>query len=224
MLTNNLHQQLEEKNIKLERFQEISSRLFASGIIIRDDEGVEQRLYDDARRIDDILTETFSLFGFRLVHDSKNEFYRLFAPGAAIPGIPDDGKDPVSSLRMRLSADFVAAALALRFMYQQGLSEGGGRLTDRGEVLIKFEELSATMQTQLKRALPELTSERRQLLQDLKRHRIIRISTDFSIEDEDAWIAIRSVILGMISNETLANALEKEDPIEEEVPENEDSK
>jgi len=214
MLTNIILEKLAAQNIKLGRFQEITSRLLSSGIILRDEDGVEQRLYDDARRIEDVLSEVFSILAFRLVHDAKNEFYRLYAPGAQIPGVSDDGVEPVVALRTKLSADFVAAALALRFMYQQGLSEGQSRLTDGGEVLINFEELAATLQTQVKRPLPDSASECKQLLADLKRHRIIQFSSAFDIGDEDALIAIRPTILGIISDEVLASALDNEGTIE----------
>lgn len=84
-LTNAIEEQLERQNLKLDRFMEITSRLFAWGIIVRDEDGVEQRYYDDARRIEALLTEYFSISRFRLVHDLKNEFFRLYAPGAEYP-------------------------------------------------------------------------------------------------------------------------------------------
>jgi hypothetical protein len=208
MLTNILLNQLDTAGLKLERFREITTRLFASGIVIREEDGVEQRLYDDARRIENLLTEYFGLAGFRLIHDKKNEFLRLYAPGAQVPGMADDELDPVPSLRAKLSADFVGAALALRFMYQQGLADGGNRLTDAGEVLIQFDELAATLQTQIKRSLPESPTERRGILAELKRHRIIQFNSSFSMSDEDALIAIRPTILGIISEDALAAALE----------------
>ena len=214
-LTNTIEDQLERQNLKLERFKEITSRLFAWGIIVREEDGVEQRYYDDARRIEPLLADYFSLSGFRLVHDLKNEFFRLYAPGAQIPGLADDEFDAQPSLRSKLSADFVAAALTLRFLFQQGLAEGGGRLTDNGEVLIRFEELAATQQTQLKRLLPELAGDRERLIKDLKRHRLIHIGASFSFEDEDAYIAIRPTILGIISEDALAAALEVEGVAEE---------
>lgn len=214
-LSNELTTHLEKHNLKLERFKEITSRLLAWGMIVRDEDGVEQRLYDDARRIEELLSDYFSLAGFRLQHDIKNEFFRLYAPGAQIPGVADDEFEPQPSLRSKLSADFVSAALTLRFLFQQGLAEGGGRLTDSGEVLIRFEELAATQQTQLKRQLPETSGEKDKLIKDLKRHRLIHIGSNFSFEDEDAYIAIRPTILGIISEDALVAALESEGVAEE---------
>jgi hypothetical protein len=209
-LNETLHQQLALHNLSLERFREIVGRLFAAGIVLREEDGVEQRLYDDARRIETCLGDYFQLGGFRLEHNLKGEFFRLYAPGAEVPGLPEDGLEAVPGLRARLSPDFVAAALALRFQYQQGLSEGGNRLTDSGEVLTRFEELSATLQTQLKRALPPTSIERQRLLNDLKRHRLIRLAPNFSMDDEDALLAIRPTILGIISDDMLEAALESE--------------
>lgn len=207
-LTKTILEQLEVQSLKIERFRELASRLFAYGILIRDEDGVEQRLYDDARRIESLLVEYFSLAGFRLVHDLKGEFFRLYAPGAQIPAVADDECEPVPSLRARVSADFVAAALALRFLYQQGLMEGGSNLTDAGEILIRFDELAATLQTQIKRPLPESAGDRDRLLKELKRHRLIRFGAAFSMGDEDALIAIRQTVLGIISEDAIAAALE----------------
>ncbi|GAC1545939.1 MAG: hypothetical protein NVS3B11_02000 [Collimonas sp.] len=209
-LNETLNEQLALHNLSPERFREIVGRLFAAGIVIREEDGVEQRLYDDARRIETCLSDYFQLGGFRLEHHLKGEFFRLYAPGAEVPGMPEDGLEPVPGLRARLAPDFVAAALALRFQYQQGLSEGGNRLTDSGEVLTRFEELSATLQTQLKRTLPPTNIERQRLLNDLKRHRLIRLAANFSMDDEDALLAIRPTILGIISDDMLEAALESE--------------
>ncbi len=213
-LTNLTLERLDDENIKLERFQEIVARLMAWGIVLRDADGIEQRLYDDARRIEGLLAEYFSVGGFRLIHDIKNEFFRLYAPGVQVPGQADDGLEPVPALKARLSADFVAAALALRFLFQHGLTEGGGKLADTGEVLIRFDELAATLQTQIKRPLPESAGDRERLLKELRRHRLIHFGPTFSISDEDALIAIRPTILGIISEDALAAALEAGGEIE----------
>lgn len=209
-LTNALYEDLTVRNLSTEQFAEITQRLFATGIILRDEDSVEQRLYDAAVRIEPVLAEYFSLSGFRLIHDSKNDFFRLYAPGAQVPGYADDDPEPVPALRAKLSPDFVAAALALRFLYQQGLTEGGQRLADNGEVLIQFEELAVTLQTQLKRPLPDAIGDRDRLLRELKRHRLLRYRSDFSTTDEDALMAIRPAILGLMGEDALAAALSGE--------------
>lgn len=215
-LTTAALEQLKAASIKLDRFQELVTRLFSYGIVVRDEDGAEQRYYDDSHRIEGLLTEYFGLAGFHLHHDIKGEFFRLYAPGAQVPGITPVDVEPVPSLRARVSPDFVAAALALRFLYQKGLTDGGKDLTDEGEVLIRFDELAATLQTQLKRPLPESVVDRDKVLRELKRHRLIRLSPTFSMSDEDALIAIRQTILGIISNDALAAALEADggEPVE----------
>lgn len=207
-LTTAALEQLNLTGLKLDRFREVVTRLFAYGIVVRDEGGVEALYYDDARRMETLLREYFNLAGFFLHHDTKAEFFRLYAPGAEAPGITPEGGEPLPSLRAKLSPDFVAAALALRFLYQKGLLDGGAHLTDEGEVLIRFEELAATLQAQLKRPLPESAGEKDRLLRELRRHRLIRLSSTFSMSDEDALIAIRQTILGIISEDALASALE----------------
>lgn len=217
MLTESVLEGLQPHNVKLEQFQAIAQRLFAWGILVRSEDGAEQRLYDDARRIEGLLLDYFALSGFRLLHDSKNEFFRLYAPGADIPGHPEDGLEALPSLRAKLSADFVAAALALRFLYQQGLTQGGSSLSDDGEVYIRFEELATTLQTQLKRPLPEGQTERARLLDALKRHRLLYFkgTGQVVVGDEDAFLVIRPTVLGIISEDTLAAALEAEGAVEQ---------
>lgn len=209
MLTALIADQLKFHNLKPERFQDIVVRLFAYGIVVRAEDGVEQRAYDDARRIEDLLTEYFTAGGFRLLHDRKAEYFRLYPPGAQIPGVPDDeASESAPGLRAKLSADFVGAALALRFLYQQGLTSGGTRLADTGDVLISFEDLASTMLSQLKRSLPDGMVERRLLLAELKRHRIITFNASFSPTDEEAIIAIRPTILTIVGEEALAAILD----------------
>jgi hypothetical protein len=80
--------------------------------------------------------------------------------------------------------------------------------------LIRFEELATTLQVQIKRPLPDNIGDRDRLLKDLKRHRIIQYGTLFSMQDEDALIAIRPTILGIIGEDVLAAALEAEGFVE----------
>lgn len=201
-----LNEQLIVANIKPERFREIINRLMAQGAIVRDEDRIEQLLYDDARRVEGVLEDYFDIAGFRLYHDSNNQFYRLYLAGAVVDGLPEDTLEPTPSLRARVSPDFVAMALALRFMYQNKLNSGD--IQPQGEALVSFEEIAATMQTQLKRPLPNGIGDKMALLTELKRHRILSYTAEFSISDEDALLAIRPTILGIVSNDSLAVALE----------------
>lgn len=201
-----IRDQLALVNMKQERFRELVTRLFSYGVIVRDEDRTEQALYDDARRIQQLLEDYFDLAGFLLHHDTTNQFYRLYAPGAVVDGLPEDSLEPAPSLRARVSTDFVAAALALRFLYQNKLNSGD--IQPQGEALISFEELAVALQTQLKRPLPSGATEKMQLLAELRKHRLLSYSPTFSIADEDALLAIRPTILGIVSNDAMSAALD----------------
>ncbi|HYE34377.1 DUF4194 domain-containing protein [Methylocaldum sp.] len=214
-LLSSINEQLALANIKQERLREIITRLMAYGVIVRDEDRVEHLLYDDARRIESLLEDYFDIAGFRLHHDSTNQFYRLYVAGAVVDGLPEDTLEPAPSLRARVSPDFVAMALALRFLYQNKLNAGD--IQPQGEALVSFEEIAATMQTQLKRPLPNSMGDKMALLAELKRHRLLSYIAEFSITDEDALLAIRPTILGIVSNDALSAALEAGGVVEQEV-------
>lgn len=201
-----INEQLAIANIKPDRFREIINRLMAYGAIVRDEDRVEQLLYDDARRVEGLLEDYFDIAGFRLHHDSNSQFYRLYVAGAVVDGLPEDILEPTPSLRARVSPDFVAMALTLRFLYQNKLNSGD--IQPQGEALVGFEEIAATMQTQLKRPLPNGIGDKMALLAELKRHRLLSYTAEYSISDEDALLAIRPTILGIVSNDALSAALE----------------
>lgn len=209
-----VREQLAEASLKLERFREIVSRLLAYGAIVREEDRTEQLLYDDARRMESVLEDYFDLAGLRLHHDTTNQFYRLYVAGAVVDGLSADDYEPVPSLRARVSPDFVAMALALRFLYQNRLNAGD--IQTNGDALVSFEDIAATLQTQIKRQLPSTAGEKMAVLNELKRHRLLTFSSTFSIGDEDALLAIRATILGIVSNDALAAALEAEGVIEQE--------
>lgn len=209
-----VNEQLALANLKSDRFREIVLRLMSYGVMVRDESPTEQLLYDDARRIESLLEDYFDVAGFLLHHNSTSQFYRLYAPGAVVDGLPPDTIEPVPSIRARVSPDFVAAALALRFLYQNKLNNGD--IQPQGEALIGFEELAATMQTQLKRPLPAGSTDKMQLLAELKRHRLLSYAPAFSIADEDALLAIRPTILGIVSNDALSAAMDAGGVIEQE--------
>ncbi|MNL33393.1 hypothetical protein D3C87_1553030 [compost metagenome] len=213
-LQSHINEQLTLANIKLDRFREIINRLMAFGAIVREEDRVEQLLYDDARRVEGLLEEYFDIAGFRLHHDSNNQFYRLYVAGAVVDGLSEDDLEPTPSLRARVSPDFVAMALALRFLYQNKLNTGD--IQPQGEALVSFEEIAATMQTQLKRPLPNGIVDKMTLLAELKRHRLLSYTAEFSISDEDALLAIRPTILGIVSNDALSAALEAEGVVDQE--------
>ena len=214
-LTTELREHLAIANLSMDRFRELVTRLLSYGVLFRDEDRTEPMLYDDARRIEATLAGYLEIAGFQLHHDVNAQFFRLYAPGAVVDGLPEDDLEPVPSLKARVSTDFVAGALALRFLYQEKLNQG--LIDTQAEVLVSFEDLAATLQTQLKRPLPPTTLERMTLLADLKRHRLLRYASTFTIADEDAYLAIRPTILGVVSNSALSAALEADGAIAPEV-------
>jgi hypothetical protein len=212
-LSSYLNEQLALANISHDRFREIINRLMAYGVVVREEDRVEQLLYDDARRVENLLAEYFDIAGFRLHHDSDNEFFRLYVAGAVVDGLSEDTLEPTPSLRARVSPDFVAMVLALRFLYQNKLNTGD--IQPSGEALVSFEEVAATLQTQLKRQLPASMGDKLALLAEVKRHRLLSYSAEFSISDEDALLVIRPTILGIVSNEALSAALDSEGVVDQ---------
>lgn len=212
-LTTELREKLAEANLTLDRFRELVARLLSYGVLVRDEDGTEKLLYDDARRLESVLAEYFDVAGLTLHHNKDAQFFRLYGPGAVVDGLEEDPLAPVPSLKARVSVDFVAAAIALRFLYQEKLNQGS--IGTDAEALISFEDLAATLQTQLKRQLPESATEKMALLAELKRHRLLRYQPSFSVTDEDAYLAIRPLILGIVSNEALATALDADGAIEQ---------
>lgn len=211
-ITTELREKLAVANIGMERFRELLVRLLSYGVIVRDEDPKEQLLYDDARRVESLLCDYLEVAGLLLHHDANAQFYRLYGPGAVVDGLPEDTLPPAPSLKARLSVDFVAAAIALRFLYQEKLNQG--LVDNQAEVMVSFEDIAATMQNHLKRQLPEGNTARMDLLAELKRHRLLRFSSTFSPADEDAYLAIRPTILGVVSNEALSTALDADGVIE----------
>ncbi|WP_310628740.1 DUF4194 domain-containing protein [Limnohabitans sp.] len=211
-LTTELREKLANTTVTMERFREIATRLLSYGVLVRDEDRTEQVLYDETRQVESLLSEYFEVVGMYLHHDINAQFFRLYAPGAVVDGLPEDTFAPVPSLKVRVSTDFVAAAIALRFLYQEKLNQG--LIDTQAEALVSFDDLALTLQTQLKRQLPERDGERMSLLAELKRHRLIRYSSTFSVSDEDAYLAIRPTILGVVSNEALAVAMDADGEIE----------
>ncbi|WP_310611831.1 DUF4194 domain-containing protein [Limnohabitans sp.] len=211
-LTTELREKLANTTVTMERFREIATRLLSYGVLVRDEDRTEQVLYDETRQVESLLSEYFEVVGMYLHHDINAQFFRLYAPGAVVDGLPEDTFAPVPSLKVRVSTDFVAAAIALRFLYQEKLNQG--LIDTQAEALVSFDDLALTLQTQLKRQLPERDGERMSLLAELKRHRLLRYSSTFSVSDEDAYLAIRPTILGVVSNEALAVAMDADGEIE----------
>lgn len=183
-----------------ERFAEIAGRLLASGVIWREYSRAEAQLYEDALQCDALLREWFLAVGFGLAHDVDAGLFRLYPP------VADESEDDgVGRLHARLSRDFVAACIALRWLYTEGLT--GKRDLVNQELPIPLEELAQAMTALLGHALPASAAERVALLRELRRHRVIRFQEGESAGAMDAGVSVLRPVMTYVSDEALEEAL-----------------
>ncbi|QIM52745.1 DUF4194 domain-containing protein [Hydrogenophaga crocea] len=184
------------------RFAELAGRLLASGVVWREHSRPEAALYDDAMQCEQLLREWFACIGFVLVHDSDARLLRLYPPGE---GGGDDGEDGVRRLRARLSRDFVAAVIALRFLYTEALT-GRRPLVDE-RLAVSLEELSQAVVSLLAHKLPNAASERMVLLRELRKHRVLHFVEGDDAGDMQMGLAVLRPVMSFVSDEALEEAL-----------------
>ncbi|MDM0082362.1 DUF4194 domain-containing protein [Variovorax sp. J31P179] len=189
-------------NIKPARFGELAGRLMAGGVLWRDYSRPEAALYDDAVQCEQLLREWFSCIGFVLVHDTDARLLRLYPPGESGAGDEEDG---VRKLRARLSRDFVAAVIALRFLYTEALT-GRRPLVDE-RLAISLEELSQSVVSLLAHRLPVSVTERMALLRDLRKHRVVHFIEGDDAGDMQMGLAVLRPVMSFVSDEALEDAL-----------------
>lgn len=219
-LGNLLEEELARRGVRVEAFRQIVGRLLGLSIVHREDSAIERQLYDDAIRIEGLLTDYFEVAGFRLLHERHQGYFRLYPPGARVPGLPDED-DPVvaEAVRARPSADFVACCLVLRLLYGECLRQGA--INERNEAIVTVEYLGSTLLAHMRRALPTKTA-REKLFADLKRVRLIDYRADPQVEDADALIAIRGTILQFVSDSAVEAQLGQAAPRPTTPPESHD--
>lgn len=189
-------------NITPARFAELAGRLLASGVVWREHSRPEAALYDDAIQCEQLLREWFSSMGFVLAHDSDARLLRLYPPGESGG---DDEEDGVRRLRARLSRDFVAGVIALRFLYTEALT-GRRPLVDE-RLAISLEELSQTVVSLLAHKLPHAATERMALLRELRKHRIVHFVEGDDAGDMQMGLAVLRPVMSFVSDEALDEAL-----------------
>jgi len=190
-------------NVRPARFAELAGRLLASGVLWREWSRPEAALYDDAVQCEQLLREWFACIGFVLTHDADARILRLYPPGEGSVGEDDD--DGVKRLRSRLSRDFIAAVIALRFLYTEALT-GRRPLVDE-RLAISLEDLSQAVVSLLAHKLPASVTERMGLLRELRKHRIVQF-----VEGDDAGamemgLAVLRPVMSFVSDEAMADAL-----------------
>lgn len=202
-----VEEELAGRGVKPGSFRQIVGRLLGLSIVHRGDSPLETQLYDDAVRIEGLLQDWFDTAGFRLLHERHQNYFRLYPPGATVPGLPaEDEPLAVEAVRARPTADFVACCLALRLLYNEGLRAGA--INERNEALVSVEHLNATMTAHLRRSLPGKTA-REGLFAQLKRIKLIDYRADSEAEDADALVAVRGTILQFVTDAAVEAMLER---------------
>jgi hypothetical protein len=212
---------LAETSVTLARFRQLVGRLYATGALYRPWSDEEGRLYDDASRIEPILSDYFDLAGFHLSHDRDARIMRLFPPGAVEVDADESGEEVTKRMRMSVSREFAAALLALRFLYEKAVQEGTMNAQD--EVAVTVEELAQAMAGTLGLGLPRNSADRQTLFRDLRLHRVLRLPEESKIGSADSFIAIQRSILSLVNEGVLASVLAEhalepsaEEPVEGE--------
>lgn len=198
-----LQQALHEKAIRVEDFSELMIRLLDYGIINRDESQIEAALYDRYLQCQELVDDYLSIIGVRIEHDEQFYFVRIYPPGAKAPNLQDDEHSPFNQgFRHRPNQMEMALILVLRVEYEKSLREG--LVDDKGCVLISMEEIAISLNNLLKRKLPEVQQERRQLFRNLRQLRIIRFNGETGNDDAESWISIQPGISSLVSHEVLA--------------------
>lgn len=188
-------------NVRPDRFAELAGRLLASGVMWREFSRPEAELYDDATQCEQLLREYFAAIGFVLTHDADATIFRLYPPGEGGEG----DEDGVKRLKARLSRDFVAAAIALRFLYTEALT--GKRELVNEVLVISLEELSQAVVSLLAHQLPSSVADRLSLLRDLRKHRVVRFNDGEGAGSMEMLLSVLRPVMSYVSDEALEDAL-----------------
>ncbi len=198
---------LKEENVSAERFKDLLLRLLDYGVLCRDESQTEQQYYDVFVRLENLVVEYFDLLNIRILHDTRFEFVRLVPPGARVPGVEDVSDTPFNGgLRSKLSQQDVAVVLVLRAEYDKSLREG--QIDEQGCVRLSLEALAIALKNLLQRQLPENVTDRRSVFRRLRQLRLVDYAGDDAIDQGDAWLRIRPLIVSFVSDEVLADLRE----------------
>lgn len=201
-----IERELEKEGLKTQEFSELLIRLLDYGVICRDESQVEQQLYDRYVRLEALVADYLALLEIRIQHDKRFQFVRLYPPGAKVPGLAEEESyQGGQAFRSRLNQNEVALVLVLRAQYDKALREG--MVDEQGCVMASLEAISIAMKNLLKRNLPEHLTERKQLFRRLKQLRLIQISNDESLTDNDTWLRIRPMIMSYVSDDVLSELI-----------------
>lgn len=194
--------QLEQEGVSADRFSELLLRLMDYGVLCRDESQTEQQYYDVYVRIETLVSDYFECLGVRCLHEKRFQYVRLIPPGARIPGMDDEQDVPFNGgLRNRLTQNDVALILVLRAEYDKALGEG--QIDELGCVRLSMEALAIALKNILQRQLPDNVTERRTLFRRLRQLRLLDYAGEDAIEQPEAWLKIRPMIVSFVSDDVL---------------------
>ena len=202
MLTEYLTERLEKAGLTLGEYQELCLRLLNYGVLCRDESNIEQQLYDRYVRIPELVDDYLRIVGIQVFHDRRFAYVRLYPPGTQVPGMEDAEEGSFASgLRARLRQDEVALLLVLRQLYDKALREG--QLDDGGFVTESIESIGIAIRNQLRRSLPEKSTERKRVFERLRKLRLIQYLQEQDLDTGEAGLKIHPMIVAFVTEDAL---------------------
>ena len=202
MLTEYLTERLEKAGLTLGEYQELCLRLLNYGVLCRDESNIEQQLYDRYVRIPELVDDYLRIVGIQVFHDRRFAYVRLYPPGTQVPGMEDAEEGSFASgLRARLCQDEVALLLVLRQLYDKALREG--QLDDSGFVTESIESIGIAIRNQLRRSLPEKSTERKRVFERLRKLRLIQYRQEQDLDTGEAGLKIHPMIVAFVTEDAL---------------------
>ena len=193
---------LAEKGLTLQEYSELMIRLLDYGVLCRDENNIEQKMYDRYLRIEPLVVDFLTLLGMRVEHNVRFGFVRIYPPGAEVPGLPDDEHAPFNSgFRQRLNQYEAALAIILRVEYGKQLREG--KVDEQGAVLANMEAIAIAFHNLLKKSLPENITERRSLFRKLRQLRVLHYQGEEDLDSLEGWVKIRPLIMSFVADSAL---------------------
>jgi hypothetical protein len=202
MMTEYLTERLEKAGLTLGEYQELCLRLLNYGVLCRDESNIEQQLYDRYVRIPELVDDYLRIVGIQVFHDRRFAYVRLYPPGTQVPGMDDAEENSFASgLRARLRQDEVALLLVLRQLYDKALREG--QLDDGGFVTESIESIGIAIRNQLRRSLPEKSTERKRVFERLRKLRLIQYRQEQDLDTGEAGLKIHPMIVAFVTEDAL---------------------
>ena len=198
---------IEEADLTLEDFQEITSYLLENGVICREDTIKEEKYYDKFLRLESIIKDYLNLININIIHDEDLLSIRIYAPGSDYPNSFED-IDTKSSMSMNLTSEESAYLIALAILYNQKFNEG--EVEDDASVQVELEEFNTALASYLSFSANENKSIRDDSLRTLKKLKVIKFAKGV-FEDEDRPLIIRPYIKQIILPDMLKPFLQEEE-------------